>query len=253
MVAPPLRDVCSRATCMADMPLLRPPPRSLLKRGPPPSVRKALASFEMKIGDSVAAAEALAAAFWFPAAGLSAVPMPALGRKLKSLKDLFREGGPEGRGLLREDDRRQCGRGGDLGCRVWFPAVGLSVMPIPSRGRKRKSLKDLFREGKRLSLLRDHCRPETNVAINNSKEHGRRRSPSSSPAAASSVVTSIMAAITAAVTMVVVTTIIVLPLITIHVVDTVVVIRVDNIVVHHRATACLRVQLRSSSYSCSPH
>ena len=58
--------MCSRATCMADMLLLRPPPRSLLERGPPPSVRKALASFEMKIGDSVAAAEALAAEFGFP-------------------------------------------------------------------------------------------------------------------------------------------------------------------------------------------
>ena len=55
----------SRATRMADMLLLRPPPRRLLERGPPPSVRKALVGFESKIGDSVAAAEALAAEFGF--------------------------------------------------------------------------------------------------------------------------------------------------------------------------------------------
>ena len=42
----------SRATRMADMLLLRPPPRRLLERGPPPSVRKALVVFERKIGDS---------------------------------------------------------------------------------------------------------------------------------------------------------------------------------------------------------
>ena len=56
----------SRATCMSDMLLLRPPPRRLLEKGPPPSVMKALAAFERKIGDSVAAAEALAAEFGFP-------------------------------------------------------------------------------------------------------------------------------------------------------------------------------------------
>ena len=55
----------SRATCMADMLLLRPPPRRLLERGPPPSVRKALAAFERKIGDSLAAAEALAGELGF--------------------------------------------------------------------------------------------------------------------------------------------------------------------------------------------
>ena len=56
----------SRATCMGDMLLLRPPPRRLLEKGPPPSVIKALAAAERKIGDSVAAAEALAAEFGFP-------------------------------------------------------------------------------------------------------------------------------------------------------------------------------------------
>ena len=56
----------SRATCVSDMLLLRPPPRRLLEKGPPPSVMKALAAFERKIGDSVAAAEALAAEFGFP-------------------------------------------------------------------------------------------------------------------------------------------------------------------------------------------
>ena len=56
----------SRATCMGDMLLLRPPPRRLLEKGPPPSVIKALAAFERKIGDSVAAAEALAATCGFP-------------------------------------------------------------------------------------------------------------------------------------------------------------------------------------------
>ena len=55
----------SRATCMADMLLLRPPPHRLRERGPPPSVRKALAAFDRKIGDSVAAAEALAAVLGF--------------------------------------------------------------------------------------------------------------------------------------------------------------------------------------------
>ena len=57
--------MCSRATRMADMLLLRPPPRRLLERGPPPNVRKALVVFERKIGDSVAAAEALAAELGF--------------------------------------------------------------------------------------------------------------------------------------------------------------------------------------------
>ena len=36
----------SRATCMADMLLLRPPPRALLEGGPPPAVKKALEKFE---------------------------------------------------------------------------------------------------------------------------------------------------------------------------------------------------------------
>ena len=56
-----LYTLCSRTTCV----LIRPPPCSLLERGPHPSVRKAVASFEMKIGDRVAAA-ALAAEFGCP-------------------------------------------------------------------------------------------------------------------------------------------------------------------------------------------
>ena len=51
----------SRATCMEDMLLLRPPPRELLQRGPPPHIQKALLAFEAKIADSVEAAAALAA------------------------------------------------------------------------------------------------------------------------------------------------------------------------------------------------
>ena len=56
----------SRATCMEDMLLLRPPPRELLERGPPPHVRKALEAFEAKIADSTAAAAALAAEMGLP-------------------------------------------------------------------------------------------------------------------------------------------------------------------------------------------
>ena len=51
----------SRATCMEDMLLLRPPPRDLLERGPPAAIREALAAFEQKVADSVEAARALAA------------------------------------------------------------------------------------------------------------------------------------------------------------------------------------------------
>ena len=39
----------SRATCMDDMLLLRPPPRELLERGPPPSVVKALKQFDERM------------------------------------------------------------------------------------------------------------------------------------------------------------------------------------------------------------
>ena len=56
----------SRATCMEDMLLSRPPPRSLLEGGPPEYVRQALARFEHKIADSVAAAELLAKAMGMP-------------------------------------------------------------------------------------------------------------------------------------------------------------------------------------------
>ena len=55
----------SRPTCMADMLLLRPPPRALLERGPPPAVRKALEQFEAKIKVSIADADALAAELGF--------------------------------------------------------------------------------------------------------------------------------------------------------------------------------------------
>ena len=51
----------SRATCLEDMLLLRPPPRELLERGPPPSVRAALERFEARIAESTEAAAALAA------------------------------------------------------------------------------------------------------------------------------------------------------------------------------------------------
>ena len=51
----------SRATCMDDMLILRPPPRDLLEGGPPAAVRKALERFEEKIASSVDAAAMLAA------------------------------------------------------------------------------------------------------------------------------------------------------------------------------------------------
>ena len=51
----------SRATCLADMLLLRPPPRALLERGPPHSVLRALATFEQKIRATARDAAGLAA------------------------------------------------------------------------------------------------------------------------------------------------------------------------------------------------
>ena len=51
----------SRATCLEDMLLLRPPPRELLERGPPPAAQAALESFETRVAESVEAAAALAA------------------------------------------------------------------------------------------------------------------------------------------------------------------------------------------------
>ena len=56
----------SRATCMEDMLLLRPPPRELLESGPPVSVKKALERFEAKITESVEAAAALAEELGIP-------------------------------------------------------------------------------------------------------------------------------------------------------------------------------------------
>ena len=51
----------SRATCMEDMLLLRPPERAMIERGPPEHVRKALEGFEQHIQASTEAAAALAA------------------------------------------------------------------------------------------------------------------------------------------------------------------------------------------------
>ena len=51
----------SRATCMDDMLLLRPPPRKLLEGGPPASVKRALIRFEERIASSTRAAVELAA------------------------------------------------------------------------------------------------------------------------------------------------------------------------------------------------
>ena len=56
----------SRATCMEDMLLLRPPPRELLEAGPPAHVRRALERFEQKIADSTEAAAELAKVMGMP-------------------------------------------------------------------------------------------------------------------------------------------------------------------------------------------
>jgi len=53
----------SRATCMDDMLLLRPPPRALLENGPPAEVRAALAQFDEQVAFSTAAAALLAQGF----------------------------------------------------------------------------------------------------------------------------------------------------------------------------------------------
>ena len=53
----------SRVTRMSDMLLLRPPPRTLLERGPPASVREALQRFEKTERDTVADAVLLAQRF----------------------------------------------------------------------------------------------------------------------------------------------------------------------------------------------
>ena len=50
----------SRVTCMRNLLLLRPPTRDFLERGPPSTVRKALAQFESKTANTAEAAAALA-------------------------------------------------------------------------------------------------------------------------------------------------------------------------------------------------
>jgi len=56
----------SRATCMEDMLVLRPPPRDLLESGPPRNVRVALERFTSKIAASRSDAEDLARHLGFP-------------------------------------------------------------------------------------------------------------------------------------------------------------------------------------------
>ena len=56
----------SRPTRMSDMLLLRPPPRDLLERGPPESIREALRLFDQKIQVSEHKAARLAHAFGIP-------------------------------------------------------------------------------------------------------------------------------------------------------------------------------------------
>ena len=53
----------SRVTRMSDMLLLRPPPRTLLERGPPASVREVLQRFEKTERDTIADAVLLAQRF----------------------------------------------------------------------------------------------------------------------------------------------------------------------------------------------
>ena len=53
----------SRATKMEDMLLLRPPPRTLLERGPPAAVREALQRFEEAERATIAHAKMLAKRF----------------------------------------------------------------------------------------------------------------------------------------------------------------------------------------------
>ena len=60
----------SRATCMDDMLLLRPPPREVLQKGPPPSVLKALQKFDERMATETQEIEdlALARQWMLPAA-----------------------------------------------------------------------------------------------------------------------------------------------------------------------------------------
>jgi hypothetical protein len=56
----------SRATCLEDMLLLRPPPRDLLEAGPPQNVRRALERFDERIAASTEAAALIAARLGMP-------------------------------------------------------------------------------------------------------------------------------------------------------------------------------------------
>ena len=56
----------SRVTCMEDMLLLRPHPRTLLEAGPPAHVRRALERFEQQVASSTEAAVLLAAQYGIP-------------------------------------------------------------------------------------------------------------------------------------------------------------------------------------------
>ena len=55
----------SRATCMRNMLILRPPPREFLERGPPASLRDALREFDKRAARSREEAEHLAAELGF--------------------------------------------------------------------------------------------------------------------------------------------------------------------------------------------
>ena len=55
----------SRVTKMSDLLLLRPPPREILERGPPPNVKKQLEKFETRIAASINRAETTARRFGF--------------------------------------------------------------------------------------------------------------------------------------------------------------------------------------------
>ena len=55
----------SRVTKMSDLLLLRPPPREILERSPPPNVKKQLEKFEARIAASIKRAETTTRRFGF--------------------------------------------------------------------------------------------------------------------------------------------------------------------------------------------